>query len=143
MVAASTPEAAREGTKRHRPCRTRPSLTTPLPPVPSTLQDWRHAQPPHVTATAFDPAAHERRRVRIALALTTAMVVMYFGFLGLVAFDRPLLARQLRPGLSLGIVLGALVIVGSWLLTWVYVRWANRFDDPATMAHAASDAESR
>jgi uncharacterized membrane protein (DUF485 family) len=35
------------------------------------------------------------------------------------------LARLLAPGLSLGIVLGALVIVLSWLLTWVYVRWAN------------------
>jgi uncharacterized membrane protein (DUF485 family) len=29
------------------------------------------------------------------------------------------------PGLSLGILLGALVIIASWLLTWIYVRWAN------------------
>jgi uncharacterized membrane protein (DUF485 family) len=29
------------------------------------------------------------------------------------------------PGLTLGILLGALVIVASWLLTWIYVRWAN------------------
>ena len=34
------------------------------------------------------------------------------------------------PGLSLGILLGALVIVASWVLTWVYVRWANTHYDP-------------
>ena len=32
---------------------------------------------------------------------------------------------MIAPGLSLGILLGALVIVASWLLTLVYVRWAN------------------
>jgi uncharacterized membrane protein (DUF485 family) len=30
-----------------------------------------------------------------------------------------------------GILLGALVIVVSWLLTWVYVRWANTHYDRA------------
>jgi len=38
------------------------------------------------------------------------------------------------PGLSLGILLGALVIVTSWLLTWVYVRWANNVYDPRVKA---------
>jgi uncharacterized membrane protein (DUF485 family) len=73
-------------------------------------------------------------RWRMALALTSAMVLMYFGFIALVAFGRPVLAIQLTPGLSLGILLGALVIVASWVLTWVYVRWANRVYDPAVRA---------
>jgi uncharacterized membrane protein (DUF485 family) len=34
-------------------------------------------------------------------------------------------------GLSLGILLGALVIVAAWTLTFVYVSWANRVYDPA------------
>jgi uncharacterized membrane protein (DUF485 family) len=56
-------------------------------------------------------------------------VALYFGFIALIAFAKPVLARVLAPGLSLGIVLGALVIVGSWLLTYAYVRWANtRYD---------------
>ena len=70
-------------------------------------------------------------RWRIAGALTAAMMVLYFGFIGLVAFDKPLLARLVRPGLTLGILLGALVIVVSWLLTWAYVRWANTHYDAA------------
>jgi uncharacterized membrane protein (DUF485 family) len=69
------------------------------------------------------------RRWKVALGLTGAMIVLYFGFIALIAFDKPLLGRLLAPGLSLGIVLGACVIVITWLLTWVYVRWANtRYD---------------
>ena len=71
------------------------------------------------------------RRFRIAAMLTTAMIVLYFGFLTLVAFRKDLLALRVVPGLSLGILLGALVIVISWMLTWVYVYWANKHYDPA------------
>jgi uncharacterized membrane protein (DUF485 family) len=70
-------------------------------------------------------------RGRVAGALTAAVVLVYFGFILLIAYAKPLLATPLRPGLSLGILLGALVIVVSWLLTWVYVRWANRRYDAA------------
>lgn len=73
-------------------------------------------------------------RWRVALALTAAMVVLYFGFILLVAYGRPLLAVQVVPGLSLGILLGALVIVASWILTWVYVRWAATHYDPRVEA---------
>ena len=69
-------------------------------------------------------------RWRVALTLTLIMVIVYFGFVSLIAFDKPLLAVHLTPGLTLGIVLGVLVIVSSWLLTWVYVRWANTRYDP-------------
>ena len=69
------------------------------------------------------------RRWRIALTLTTIMIVLYFGFIALIAYDRPVLARLVAPGLTVGIVLGALVIVVSWLLTYGYVHWANtRYD---------------
>ena len=68
-------------------------------------------------------------RWRVAGTLTAAVVLLYFGFIALIAYDRPLLARPLGRGLTVGIVLGAAVIVVSWLLTWVYVRWANRHYD--------------
>jgi uncharacterized membrane protein (DUF485 family) len=72
----------------------------------------------------------DRARGRVVLTLTALMTVLYFGFIFLVAFGRPILARVVMPGLSLGILLGALVIVGSWLLTWAYVWWANTYYDP-------------
>jgi uncharacterized membrane protein (DUF485 family) len=70
------------------------------------------------------------RQWRLALALTAAMVAIYFGFILLVAYQKPLLGRLVMEGLSLGILLGALVIVSAWLLTWIYVSWANtKYDD--------------
>ena len=59
------------------------------------------------------------------------MMVLYFGFILLVAYDKPLLGRLVVPGLSLGILLGALVIVAAWVLIWIYVRWANTHYDAA------------
>lgn len=72
-----------------------------------------------------DLRALAARRWKVALSLTAVMVALYFGFISLIAFRKALLGRLLAPGLSLGILLGALVIVCSWLLTWAYVRWAN------------------
>ncbi len=70
-------------------------------------------------------------RWRVASLLTLAMMAVYFGFILLVAYDKPLLSRVIVPGLSVGILLGALVIVAAWILMFVYVVWANRHNDAA------------
>jgi uncharacterized membrane protein (DUF485 family) len=70
-------------------------------------------------------------RWRVAIGLTVAMMVVYFGFILLVAFNKPLLATVVTSGLSLGMLLGALVILTAWLLMWIYVRWANAHYDTA------------
>jgi uncharacterized membrane protein (DUF485 family) len=57
------------------------------------------------------------------------MMVVYFGFILLVAFNKPLLGSRVAPGLSLGMLLGALVIVVAWALTWIYIAWANAHYD--------------
>ena len=87
-----------------------------------------HDKASHAAATLHALSA---RRLRIALVLTGAVMLVYFGFILLVAFDKPLLASLVTSGLSLGIALGALVIVCSWLSTWYYVRWMNRNYDAA------------
>ncbi|MEH1768532.1 DUF485 domain-containing protein [Nostoc sp.] len=69
-------------------------------------------------------------RWRISLILSGAMIFIYFGFILLIAFNKPLLGSLVFPGLSLGILLGALVIVSAWVLIFIYVRWANSsYDD--------------
>ena len=68
-------------------------------------------------------------RWRIALQLTAAMMFIYFGFILLIAFNRSLMGSLVLPGLSLGILLGALVIVAAWVLIYIYVRWANNSYD--------------
>ncbi|MEH2320868.1 DUF485 domain-containing protein [Nostoc sp.] len=69
-------------------------------------------------------------RWRVSLILSGAMMFIYFGFILLIAFNKPLLGSLVVPGLSLGILLGALVIVAAWILIFIYVRWANSsYDD--------------
>lgn len=79
---------------------------------------------PHTPLEAVSAA-----RWRIAISLTVSMMAAYFGFVLLVAFNKPLMGVVIMPGLSLGMLLGALVIVVAWVLTWVYVRWANTHYD--------------
>lgn len=77
-----------------------------------------------------DRAALQRlaaRRFRLAVGLTAAMVAAYFGFILLIAFAKPTAGTLLAGGrLSVGIALGAAVIVLAPLLTGIYVAWANR-----------------
>jgi uncharacterized membrane protein (DUF485 family) len=69
------------------------------------------------------------------------MLIFYFGFILLVAFAKPLLSILLSPGLSLGILLGALVIASAWVLSAIYVLWANKRYD-RIVAEAVSAAVS-
>jgi uncharacterized membrane protein (DUF485 family) len=64
-------------------------------------------------------------RWRVSLLLTGAMMFIYFGFILLIAFNKQLLGLLILPGLSLGILLGVLVIISAWVLIFIYVRWAN------------------
>lgn len=83
------------------------------------------------TTPSASIAALAAARWRVAITLVLLMVLVYFGFVALVAFAPQVLALQLTRGLTLGILLGALVIVCAWLLTWCYVRWANVHYDAA------------
>jgi uncharacterized membrane protein (DUF485 family) len=70
-------------------------------------------------------------RWRLAILLTTAMTLVYVGFILLVAFNKAFLGTVILPGLSVGILLGVLVIVTAWVLILVYVRWTNTHYDTA------------
>jgi uncharacterized membrane protein (DUF485 family) len=81
----------------------------------------------------LDDAALEAiaaKRLRVALALTGAILFVYFGFILLIAFGKDFMGNLITDGLSVGIALGVLVILATWALTWTYVRWANRVYEP-------------
>jgi uncharacterized membrane protein (DUF485 family) len=78
-------------------------------------------------------------RRRVAGTLTAVMIVMYSAFILLIAYAKALLTRTVVPGLSVGILLGVLVILVSWLLIWIYARWANTHYDTA-IANLRADA---
>lgn len=75
------------------------------------------------------------RRWRVGAVLTAVMMAAYFGFVLLVAFAKPFVGTLIAGGrVSVGIAIGAGVIVLAPLLTAIYVRWANRRYDPAVHA---------
>jgi uncharacterized membrane protein (DUF485 family) len=81
-----------------------------------------------------DIRALARARWRIAIGLSAVVFSLYFGFIFAVAFAKEAIAEQVVPGVSVGILAGALVIVGAWLTTWIYVVWANRHFDTSLKA---------
>nr|WP_050983441.1 DUF485 domain-containing protein [Methylorubrum extorquens] len=75
----------------------------------------------------FQTLVHER--TRFGWILTILMMIVYFGFIGLIAFDKPLLATKVAGTASLGLFLGVGVILFAFILTGIYVARANtRFD---------------
>ncbi len=70
------------------------------------------------------------QRTRFAWTLSAAMLVIYFGFILIIAFAPKVLAVPIAGGvMTLGIPVGLFVIVSAFVLTGIYVQRANsRFD---------------
>ena len=69
------------------------------------------------------------RRWRVSLLLTACLFVLYYGYILLIATDKAFLSKRIGEVTTLGIPVGAAVILGAWILTGVYVLWANRAYD--------------
>lgn len=74
----------------------------------------------------------ERGRGALGLGLTIAMLVIYFGFVGLVAFAPGLMGTPVFGTMTLGFPLGLGVILSAILLTGIYVVRANGTFDALT-----------
>ena len=70
-----------------------------------------------------------RRKWTVSVLLTLCLFALYYGFILLIALDKAFLSRRIGEFTTLGIPLGVAVIVGSWVLTAIYVLWANRSYD--------------
>ncbi len=70
-------------------------------------------------------------RSRFGWILTIAMLVVYYGYITLIAFDKEVLATRIGDGvMTWGIPLGFGVIIFTIIVTGIYVRRANsQFDD--------------
>lgn len=66
-----------------------------------------------------------RKRVSVSFTLTILMLVVYFGFILLIAFNKEFLATKIGEHLTIALPIGIGVIVFAWLLTGIYIRWAN------------------
>jgi len=79
------------------------------------------------------------KRTSFGVWLTVSMLVVYYGFILLVAFNKPLLASKLGAGvMTLGMPIGLGVIVFTVVITAIYVRRANsEFDALADQINKA------
>jgi len=68
----------------------------------------------------------KRTRSRYGWTLAILMLVVYYGYIGLIAFDKEFLAKPMGAGVTtIGIPIGMAVIVFSIVITGLYVRRAN------------------
>ena len=75
-----------------------------------------------------------KTRNTYAIGLSISMLIAYFGYILLIAFNKPFLATKLGEGLvtSIGIPMGLGVILFTIAVTVIYVRRANTEFDDAT-----------
>ncbi|MEJ2497140.1 MAG: DUF485 domain-containing protein [Sulfurovaceae bacterium] len=71
------------------------------------------------------------KRSKFAWTLSIAMLVVYYAFILVIAFDPSLLGIKMGDGvMTIGIPIGVLIIVFAFVLTGIYVRRANgEFDE--------------
>ena len=85
------------------------------------------------------------RRDRFGWTLAVLMLIVYYGFVLLVAFDKEFLARRIGDGvMTLGMPIGFGVIVFTVVITGYYVRRANaEFDNLSDAVVKAVQKEAR
>jgi uncharacterized membrane protein (DUF485 family) len=77
----------------------------------------------------------KRKRNVFGWTLTLAMMVVYYGYIALIAFNKPFLSQPLGTGVTtIGVPIGMGVIVFTILITGYYVRRANSEFDALTRA---------
>ena len=70
------------------------------------------------------------KRWTVSIVLTILLFIIYYGYILLIGYNKPFLAQKIGEVTTLGIPLGVATIVLSWVLTMVYVIWANNVYDP-------------
>ncbi len=68
----------------------------------------------------------------VSLMFTVAISVIYYAFILLLAYGKEFLGQPISQGsaTTVGIPMGIGVIVAAWVLTGLYVYWANKNYDP-------------
>ena len=90
---------------------------------------------PLVAKIEANPKYHELRRKRNSFGwmLTIIMMVVYYGYIALIAFNKPFLAQPIGAGVTtMGVPIGMGVIVFTIVITGIYVRRANSEYDRLT-----------
>lgn len=70
-----------------------------------------------------------RKRWAVSITLLVLLFLIYYGYILTVAYGKTFLAQKVGVYTNYGILFGVLTIVLSWVLTIIYVVWANNVYD--------------
>jgi uncharacterized membrane protein (DUF485 family) len=73
-----------------------------------------------------------KQKDTISVILTILELVLYFGFIALIAYNKPFLAQKMNEGgaATIGIPIAVGTILLSWIFTGIYIWWANaKYDE--------------
>jgi uncharacterized membrane protein (DUF485 family) len=70
------------------------------------------------------------KRWSVSFVLLALLFVSYYGYVLLIGGNKAFLAQKIGEVTTLGIPVGIAVIVFAWILTALYVMWANKSYDP-------------
>jgi uncharacterized membrane protein (DUF485 family) len=80
-----------------------------------------------VTSERFN--ALVRKRWTVSVVLTILLFVSYYGYILVVAYGKEFLSQKVGEYTNWGIIFGVLAIIFAWILTAIYVVWANNVYD--------------
>ena len=70
-----------------------------------------------------------RKKWNVSIILTILLFIIYYGYILIVAYGKGFLSQKVGEFTNWGIIFGVLGIVLSWILTAIYVIWANNVYD--------------
>ncbi len=71
-----------------------------------------------------------KRRWSVSMVMLVLLFVGYYGFVLVVAGNKEFVSQKIGESTTLAIPLGVALIIFAWLLTAIYVAWANKSYDP-------------
>jgi uncharacterized membrane protein (DUF485 family) len=83
----------------------------------------------HEIVTSDRFKALVRKRWSVSIILTILLFVSYYGIILVIAYGKEFLSQKVGEFTNWGIILGIFGIVFAWLLTAIYVVWANNVYD--------------
>ena len=71
-----------------------------------------------------------KQRWTVSIILTTVMIITYIGFLYVLAYQKQSLAPYVMGKFTIGLLFALGLIFLAWILTGIYVYWANNVYNP-------------
>jgi uncharacterized membrane protein (DUF485 family) len=116
-------------------------MSNPPPEPRRVAADFIHHLPgdvmtdPVVARIRANPKYQELKAKRSSFGwtLTILMMVVYYGYIALIAFNKPFLSQKMGAGVTtIGVPIGMGVIIFTIVITGIYVRRANSEFDALT-----------